>query len=305
MTTALNSTSNFSPRKLIGWDTDSTNNIRAAAHYTEAGTDETINQLDIPDSILADVFETYSDVGFLDRKLVALAFNNATGFDLYTVKNDDTIERTGLKFANTPKFGNFIPKGIVPLWDGSDDAISYTPVMVTSDTKEVLVLERDGIAGGPLTVNLIAFTVPDDTNKPIKWVPMFTSNRTDVYAYQEGNGLFKVEYTWDGAANKSKIDLVKAFDTATLNIDTIHSGAEIGVANKFPYDESVIGPWPARDTVLGDGCDGFDKRQKLADGWGGYYWKIIEKNSESCGYIKPVPDNLGFGGGNFNVQVGP
>ena len=305
MTTALNSTSNFSPRKLIGWDTDSTNNIRAAAHYIEAGADETINQLDIPDSILADVFETYSDVGFLDRKLVALAFNNATGFDLYTVKNDDTIERTGLKFANTPKFGNFIPKGIVPLWDGSDDAISYTPVMVTSDTKEVLVLERDGIAGGPLTVNLIAFTVPDDTNKPIKWVPMFTSNRTDVYAYQEGNGLFKVEYTWDGAANKSKIDLVKAFDTATLNIDTIHSGAEIGVANKFPYDESVIGPWPARDTVLGDGCDGFDKRQKLADGWGGYYWKIIEKNSESCGYIKPVPDNLGFGGGNFNVQVGP
>lgn len=305
LTTALNSTSNFSPRKLIGWDTDSANNIRAAAHYSEAGADETLNQLDIPVAILPDVFDTYSDVGFLDRKLVALAFNNATGYDLYTVKNDDTLERTGLKFANTPKFGNFVPKSIVPLWDGNDDAISYTPIMVTSDTKEVLILERDGIAGGAMTVNMIAFTVADDTNKPINWLPMFSSNRTDVLAFQEGNGIFRVKYGWDGATGKSTITMEKIFDTATLNIEAVYSGAEIGLPNQFPYDEAVIGPWPPRDTVLGEGCDGYDKRQKLADGFGGYYWKVIEKNAESCGYVKPVPDNMGFGGGNFNVQTGP
>lgn len=301
MTTALNSTSNFSPRKLIGWDTDSANNIRAAAQYVEAGADETLNQLEIPDAILPDIFETYSDAGFLKRKLVALGFGAATGYNLYTVKEDDTVERTGLKFATTPQFGNFVPKNIVPLWDGNDDAISYTPIIVTSEGKEVLVLERDGIAGGAMTVNLAAFTLDGDTNKPVKWIPMFSSNRTDMYVFQEDNGLFRVQYVWDGATSKSKIEMVKMFDTAALNIAAVYSGAEIGLENKFPYDESVIGPWPARDTVLGEGCDGYDKRQKLADGFGGYYWKVIEKNSETCGYVKPVPDNLGYGGGNFNI----
>jgi hypothetical protein len=301
MTTALNSTSNFSPRKLIGWDTDSNNNIRAAAHYTELGADETINQLDIPDSILPDVFDTYSDVGFLGRKLVALAFNAATGFNLYTVKDDDTIERTGLKFADTPVYGNFVPKSIFPLWGGSDDAISYTPVIITSDTKEVLVLERDGIAGGAMTVSMAALTLAGDTNKPLQWVSMFSSNRTEAYVFQEGNGVFKPEYEWDGAAGKSNIKMIKLFDTAALNIESIYSGAEIGLENKFPYDESVIGPWPPRDTVLGEGCDGYDKRQKLADGFGGYYWKVIEKNAESCGFVTPVPGDTGYGGGNFNI----
>lgn len=301
LTTSLNSTSVFSPRKLIGWDSDAANNVRAACRYLEEGAAETINQLDIPEDILPDIFETYSDVNFLGRKLVALGHNDATGYNLYTVLEDDTVERTGLRFANAPVYGNFIPKAIFPLWDGNDDALSYTPVIVTSEAKDILVLERDGLGGGAMSINLVTLVVTDDNGKPLQWVPMFTSNRGDYFVFQEDNGLFRVKYEWDGATSKSKIELEKVFDTSTLNVSTVYSGSEIGIANKFPYDEAVIGQWPAQGTIIGNGCDGFDARNKVADGFGGYYWVVTQVNSEDCGYVNPVPADTGHGGGYFNV----
>jgi hypothetical protein len=131
---------------------------------------------------------------------------------------------------------------------------------------------------------------------------MFNSNRFDRCVFQENNGIFKLVYTWDGANTKSVITLEKIFATpVAMNISKIFSGCEFNKPDVEPYGESTIGPWPAYGTVLGDDCQGYNKRNKIADGFGGYYWKVVKLNSEDCGYIEPIAGDTGLGGANINI----
>lgn len=301
ITTRLNSTSDFSPRKVIGWDTDASNSIRALAKFTENGAAAILNQVDIPVALEEDAIAVYLDVEFIGLKAVVLTKSNADGSNLHLVDENDVVVRHGLQFSNAPTFPQFSPVGIQPLWVGNDDVLSYTPVIVTSTSKEVLVLERDGLGGNPITVNMLSLVVPGDNGKPIEYVPMFNSNRRDLYVFQQDNGLFKIEYSWDGAGTTSVITLVKVFDTASLNVETVYSGCEVGLPDMTPYGESTIGPWPPYGDKLGEDCNNYDKRHKLADGFGGYFWKVVEVNSEDCGYTVPTPADTGYGGGNFNI----
>ena len=86
-----------------------------------------------------------------------------------------------------------------------------------------------------------------------------------------------------------------------LNILDIVSGCQFNQPDVEPFGETVIGPWPAYGTVLGDDCQGYNKRNKIADGFGGYYWKVIKLNSEDCGYIEPIAGDTGLGGANINI----
>lgn len=301
ITTSLNSTSEFSPRKTISWDTDHNNNIRALVKFTEEGVESTLDQLQLPAAIVDKVDQVYSDVGFFDLKAVAITSDPTDGAELFLVQEDDNLVRFGLQFSDTPDFPNFSPKYILPLWDGNDSGLSYTPIIVTSDQFDVLILERDGLAGGNMTINIQTLTVPNDNTKPLQWLPMFSSNRRDRFVFQEDNGIFRVTYTWDGANTRSVIGLVKIFDTSTLNISEVYSGCEYNLPNVTPYDESEIGPWPAYGTVLANDCKDYNKRNKIADGFGGYFWKVVEVNSADCGYVVPIAGDTGLGGGNFNI----
>ena len=301
LTTDLNNTSAFSPRSVIGWDTDTNNNLRALAKFTEDGTAKVINQLAIPMALEASAFDVYCDVGFFDLKAIVLTRDDTAGANLYFVKNDDSIVRHGLMASVTPDFNTFDPKCILPLWDGSVQDITYTPILILSESNDVLVLERDGLGGNTITVRLLNVAIPDDNSKPIKWFSMFNSNRRDKLAFQEGNGIFKVIYAWDGATTSSQITLEKIFDTSTININNIYSGCQFNLPNVTPFSEAVIGTWPAHGTVLADDCVGFNKRNKIADGFGGYFWTTIKVNSEECGYVEPAPGGVGEGGANVNI----
>lgn len=302
ITTSLNNTSEFSPRTTLAWDTDKNNNIRALAKYQENGTETYLNQIDIPSSIQSDVITAYSDVDFLGLKVIAITYNDTDGNNFYMVKANDDLVRVGLRFSDQPQFPNFEPTDIIPLWDGNDSAISYTPIIITGKDKNVLILERDGIAGGNMTINIQTLTVPDDNNKPLQWFPMFNSNRFDRCVFQENNGIFKLVYTWDGANTKSVITLEKIFATpVAMNISKIFSGCEFNKPDVEPYGESTIGPWPVYGTFISNECQGFTLKHKLADGYGGYFWKVISVNSPDCGYVEPVPGDTGLGGANFNI----
>jgi hypothetical protein len=143
--------------------------------------------------------------------------------------------------------------------------------------------------------------VPDDNTKAIKWFPMFNSNRADMMVFQEDNGIFKLEYVWDAVNTVSRINLVKLFSLNSLNILDIVSGCQFNQPDVEPFGETVIGPWPAYGTVLGGDCQGYNKRNKIADGFGGYYWKVVKLNSEDCGYIEPIAGDTGLGGANINI----
>jgi hypothetical protein len=301
LTNSLNLTSDFSPRKLQGWDIDKNNNVRAAVNYVEDGVDKELDQLGLPDECKVGVITTYSDVGFLGIEHLVLTKDSALGANLWLVKDSTTADRVGLQFATTPQFGQFDPLDIIPLWEGNDDGISYTPVMITSKSEEVLIIERDGLGGNTPTITKITIDIPGDNGKPLQWIPMFNSNRFDVMAFQEDNGIFKVSYGWDGPNTVSLITLDKYFSTDSLGLEMVYSGCIYNQPNVEPYSESEIGPWPAAGTVLGDDCQGFTKREKRADGFGGYYWTVIETNSADCGFVAPTPGNVGYGGGNFNI----
>ena len=301
LTNPFNSTSDFSPRQVMAWDTDASNNIRALARYTDGGNVTYLNQLSILGVPEADVLHVYSDVGFLGLKAVVITHSDSEGHNLWLVKEDDTLVRHGLRFANAPVFPDFVPNGILPMWSGNVDAISYTPIVITSAGKDVLIIERDGLAGNTATVTLSSFTLAGDNAKAVQWVPMFTANRNDMLIYQEDNGVFVPEYVWDGASTTSSVVTTKLFDTAGLNLGVMYSGCQQGVDNVVPYDETTIGPWDPAGTVLGEDCQGFDRRERVSDGYGGYYWRVLETNSTTCGFVVPAPGNVGSGGGNFNI----
>ena len=300
LTTSLNNTSDFSPRQVVGWDTDATNNIRVLTKYVESGTAKTLNQLDVPEAIKNDVLDVYSDVGFLDLKSISLTHNATDGFNLRTLRKDGTSKRHGLKGSVTPEFTDFEPTGIQPIWSGNDSVLSYTPIIILSKTAEVLVFERE--ASGYYALKYTTIVVPNDNAKPLKWFYMFSSNRHDRFVFQEGNGIYKLTYSWDGAALASTIGLVKMFDTALLNLKDVYSGCEYNVPNVTPYGEATIGPWPVRGTKLAEECRGFDLWFKYADGFGDGYWEVKERNNvATCNFVVVAPGGVGSGGGNINV----
>lgn len=301
ITTSLNNTSDLSPRNTIAWDTDKNNNIRAYGYFTDKGVLTNYDQIDIPEILKQGIFAIYSDVEFLGLKAIVLANNVTDGNNLYLIKPDNSYTTIGLKNSLSPQFTNFVPKGILPLWVGNDDVIGYTPIIIYSDSKDILVLERDGLAGANMTVNIQLLDVPSDNAKPIKWFPMFNSNRADMCVFQEDNAIFKINYTWDAANTVSVVSLIKMFDLATLNLKDVVSGCLFNQPDVEPFGETVIGPWPDYGTVLGNDCQGYNKRNKIADGFGGYFWKVIQTNSEDCGYIEPVPSDTGLGGANINI----
>jgi hypothetical protein len=301
LTTSLNSTSDFSPRKVIGWDTDVANNIRALTRYSEAGVAKQLNQLGFPDALADDALDVYSDVVFLGLKAVVITNSNSNGYNLCLVKLDDSFTTVGLKYSAVPKFASFTPVAIQPLWDGNVPGLPYTPIIITSTSKDILVLERDGVGGTPTTVNSISLVIPGDTGKVLQWFGMFSSNRRDRFVFQEGNGIFKLVYSYNSGTSKSVITLVKVFDTSTLNVEYVYSGSQYNLPLVAPYSDTLIDAWPIQGTVLGVDCLGFDKREKLADGYGSYYWHVSVVNSVDCSYVAPVPSDTGPGGANLNV----
>ena len=301
ITTSLNNTSELSPRNTIAWDTDKNNNIRAYGYFTDKGVTTNYDQINIPEAIKPGIFAIYSDVDFLGLRAITLSKDATNGSNLRFIKPDDSYRTIGLKDSAVADFVNFDPKGILPLWSGNNNLISYTPIIIYSTSKEILIIERDGLAGANATVNIQILDVPDDNTKAIKWFPMFNSNRADMMVYQEDNGIFKLEYVWDAVNTVSRINLVKLFSLNNLNILDIVSGCQFNQPDVEPFGETIIGPWPAYGTVLGDDCQGYNKRNKIADGFGGYYWKVIKLNSEDCGYIEPIAGDTGLGGANINI----
>lgn len=287
----MNGTSYFSPRQLVGWDTDATNNIKALSQYTENGVTDRLNQFDIPSALADTAIDVYSDVGFLGLKAVVLTYSAVAGvgYRLHTVSDTDVVVNVGLKNSTAPTFTTFEPIAIQPLWDGNHVGLGYTPIIITSTSKDILILERDGLGGSAMTINSISLVIPGDTGKPLQWFGMFSSNRRDRFVFQENNGIFKLVYSYNGVTFKSVITLTKLFDTSSLNVETVYSGCQYNLPNIVPFSNLAISAWPALDTVLGNDCLGFNRREKLADGFGSYYWRITQVNSTLCGYVEPTP----------------
>lgn len=288
MTNSLNNTCDFSPRKVIAWETDSNNNVKVLSKYIEEGTPGVLNQMDIPVIHIDQTIDSYTNVHFMGLKNVILTSSLAEGSNLHLIKEDDTDTRIGLALSSSPIFADFTPLYIQPLWDGNDDSIDYTPILILSTNKKVLVLERDGVGTGEPTVNLINLSIPDDNSKPTKWFSMFNCNRKDRFFFQEDNGIFRLSYNYNSSDSKSELTLEKLFSLSQFSVGDIYSGTELGLQNVSPYGEVPITTWPVSGDILGNDCQGYTKRNKVSDGYGSYYWTTVETNSSDCGFTTPV-----------------
>ena len=152
-----------------------------------------------------------------------------------------------------------------------------------------------------MTIRLISLVIPDDNGNPMEWFGMFNSNRRDRFIHQEDNGIFKLVYSYNAGTSTSVLTLLKLFDTSSLNVGTVYSGSQYNLPNITPYSNLAIAAWPVLDTVLGNDCLGVDRREKLADGFGSYYWRVSEVNSSLCGYVAPVVVDTSPGAPNLNV----
>jgi hypothetical protein len=301
----MNVLSNFSPRKLLAWDTDTDNGVLALANYsTDRDTPftESVNMDQVNADIVSDpdfkiAFVDY-DLVYIGLKHMAIVKNDTNFFKMYVVKEDDTVEVSDMADSNDPLY-NFTPRATTHLWDYTDDTDLYTPYIVLG-AKEVILFERVDV-GGNYSVTRHALSIPNNNSGDLEIIPMLNDNRRDILVYQKGNGIFKFNYTWDIIERVSTVGLTKVFDiTAISDVDFI-TGCYVDSTPVEPYGEVKVPVIPARGTLMDTVCRGVNKFGVYADGKLGTYETLLETNSVDCGYIPPVPGVVEDGGANVNT----
>ena len=301
----MNVLSNFSPRKLLAWDTDTDNGVLALANYSSSRDTpftESVNMDQVNADVIADpdfkiVIADY-DLVYIGLKHVAIVKNDSNFFKMYAVKEDDTVVVSDMSDSGDALY-NFTPRVSTHLWDYTDDVDLYTPYIVLG-AKEVILFERVDVDGN-YSVTRHALTIPNNNSADLQIIPMLNDNRRDILVYQKGNGIFKFNYTWDNIERVSTVGLTKIFNLAAISDIDFITGCYVDSTPVEPYGEVKVPVIPPRGTLLDTVCRGVNKVGIYADGKLGKYETVIETNSVDCGYIPPVPGVVEDGGANVNT----
>ena len=281
----FNLLSTNSPRKVIAWDSDVNGVIEVIGYYDQnRGGSQLPERLDYyMFGIKGQLLDFSRDVKYLNvnhwvlvvqEGVYKLHFTNA-------IAPTKTIEL----FGGAGIFSNFKPEVNFHLWDFIDDAASYCPYIFYG-AKKVLLLERLK-QDGSFDVSQHNLSIPGDNGNAFTPVRMYTANRRDYMFAQKGNGIFKLNYTWDYQAEASSVTLVKVHDlssTALRDIEPV-AGCFTGVDVRSLPMEGLIPDMLPHGTLLGSYCDGYTKVLRFADGNNNYYEERIP-NSKDCNYIE-------------------
>lgn len=301
----INVLSQYSPRKIVSWDTDTDNNVLAISNYTtdrDFSYKETLNYDNIDPTFTAypgyEIQFINFDLVYLGIKELGVLKNEDSYYKLVIVKSDDTVIEHSLFDVDDP-FYNFVPTVGFHLWSSTDTADEYTPFVILG-FKELILLERVDV-NGDFSITRHSLTIPMDNGNELLVAPMFSDNRKDIVLYQKANGIFDIGYTWDMYDRVSTISLVKSFNLSVNDTFTIISGCCTDTTPVEPYGEVKVPVIPAEGTVLDTICRGLNKVEVRANGRLGSYEVVVETNSVDCGYVPPVPGDVGDGGATVNT----
>lgn len=202
---------------------------------------------------------------------------------------DNTYEIFGLAGSTNPGFTTFVPEVVFAMFDKLE--ARYVPLVVYGNKRVILMdrLDRDD----KMTVTAYNLTVPTDNGTALIPIPVFTSGRCEYLFYQKGNGIFRINYTFDTTTRATSMPLVRMFDTTGLLKDYtfLHAAQSVGMAVSYPTQPDIQVP-PPNGTLLRFRCDGTTKIGIYADGTWGEYEQQIATDSPDCGYVVPPPTSL-------------
>ncbi len=296
----MNALSNFSPRRVLAWDTDASNNHESVGAYTTTPTAPyatPFNQDNYLFGVVGNLKDFSRDVKYLgyrhwilveDQDVWNLHFTNV-------VQPEKTIGLFGS--ANIP-LAAFKPEVSFHLWEYLDVPQQYIPYVFYGNKRIVLLERLDEF--GDFTATQHILNIPGDNGNALVAVPMHNANRRDYLLAQKGNGIFRVTYNWDGINKVSTIGLEKIFDLSAGALTTLDiiSGARTGIASQNAPMETMLPDQLPLGTEIGWYCDGVDKHTRFADGVGGYT-ETVTTNSADCGFVQSmvVGDGSGISGG--------
>lgn len=296
----INALSTYSPRRILGWDTDAANNFETIGQYTmtPAAPYATPHNLD---NYMFNITGTLRD---FSRDAKYLGFRHwvlVDDADVWSLHFTNTVqpEKTiGMFGSANITLTAFKPEVSFHLWDYLDAPQQYIPYVFYGGKRIVLLERLDDLLDFTATQHIL--NIPGDNGNALVPVPMHNANRRDYLLAQKANGIFRVTYAWDGINKVSTIDLEKIFDLAAGGLNTLDiiSGTRTGVASQNAPLETMIPDQLPEGTEIGWYCVGVDKHTRFADGAGGYT-ETVTVDSADCGFVQSmvVGDGSGISGG--------
>lgn len=153
---------------------------------------------------------------------------------------------------------------------------------------------------------------------------MLSEIRTILFNCVDFNLQFLKRRSVDIKTLPKEFSIVELQKQAQNNLNTFNTYTEVkrnvynpdgtGIVFNDPAPTITTPPsYPTKGTLLNTLCKGYDSYGKYADGNGGSYEELIEKNSAVCGYVAPLPEPTptppagggSDGGGGIRERIGP
>ena len=288
----MNLASNDSPRrfKMLTIDPDGQwDYIADVTQTTEY--DNTINNIDKPAGFPTDaeILDYRKDVKYLNIKALFYVKDGAV-YKLIIQNNDDGLVEQDLQGGSDTTLDNFKPDVAFYLYEFAET--NYVPLVYYSNKK--IYLMGKVVEDGTFLRALHTLSIPSDNGSSLDAIPVFANNRTEYLLVQKGNGVFKINYTYDEATREATFNLVRLFSLSISGFEnhTVVSAAVASYGQVTHPDTAVIPTYPDAGTLLSIFCDGTTKMGRYADGSGGYTESEIETNSADCGYVAPPPGTV-------------
>jgi hypothetical protein len=289
----------FAPKKLLAWETDSTNNAAIGASMITTDNAQPYGELYGRSNYSANiendfvVLDINTKVKFLDINQIIYGYRIIGGNEVHMLKlvdNSDVVTTVELFGGSNPSLNTFKPKAAFGLWEFAD--ANYVPYIYYDDKKILLItrLREDGTFTN--TIHLI--NVPADNGGALDIVPMFNANRREYYFAQRSNGIFKLNYTYNALTKTAVLSLNRVF---TLNGTAANLTIVSGTVRELPVviepTVPLIPTFPPNGTLISTFCDGTTKTGVYADGSGGTYNQVVELESPDCGFSPGTPTPVG------------
>lgn len=311
---SANLLSQWSPMKMLAWDSDADGNFSTAGYFTDPEVVPTIpfndnHQMDnYTYGIPGELVDFSRDVNYLGYRQWVLMKETNGGNEHWKLHFTNAVapEKTIDLFGGVGAYSSFKPKVSFHLWDFEVPGGNYIPYVFV-DNNRVLILERvqqDGTFG----TTLASMTIPGDNGQELVPVRMYTANRRDYLFFQKGNGIFKIDYLFRSLAEPSEVTLTRVSSLASTDMNALEiiSGCIVGIPAANAPGEVLLPSNLPEGTPMGFACDGTTKVLKFADG-SGYSTKVREDYSTDCGYVPPdneVQQRVTITGGDTNFAVG-
>lgn len=267
------------PRKVIAWNTDTTQVTDVVGSYTQSGQTQVIGLENYMYNVQGTLLDYSKDIKYLGmRHWILVQDGDVTKLHF----TDAVVPKKSFELhGGQGSYSSFEPEVNFGLWKYINEDANYMPYVFYGHNK-VLVIEP--LKNQELSLNLQTLEIPNDNGQPLKPVVMYTANRRDYWLHQKGNALFELHYNYNPVNESSEITLRKVFDTnlGALATAEIVNGCIVGVEPKLaPQSEPGADHLPS-GTLIGHHCQGTTKVTRKADGQGGYT-EEREDNAIDCG----------------------